>query len=72
MSKNWLMLPQMNTGSHMSTYFTTWKLVCVFCLLSAPDKEAVIKHHDKVNIECEWITEVSMATGNEFLKYGSH
>jgi hypothetical protein len=42
--------------------------VC-FCLLNAPDREAVIKHHDKVNIECEWITEVSMATGNESLKY---
>ena len=56
-------------GLHTSTYSTIWKRGVCFCLLSAPDKEAVIKHHDKVNIECEWITEVSMATGNESLKF---
>jgi hypothetical protein len=34
--------------------------VC-FCLLDAPDHEAVVKHHDKVNIQCEWIVEVNLA-----------
>lgn len=30
----------------------------LFCLLDAPDKEAVNKHHQKLGIHCEWITEV--------------
>ena len=54
--------------THVNLFYNMEAGVC-FCLLNAPDKEAVIKHHDKVNIECEWITEVSMATGNESLKY---
>lgn len=29
-----------------------------FCLLDAPNKEAVIKHHEKHGFKCEWITEV--------------
>jgi len=29
-----------------------------FCILEAPDKEAVIKHHHKAGIKCDWITEV--------------
>jgi len=56
--------------THVNLFYNMEAGVC-FCLLNAPDKEAVIKHHDKVNIECEWITVVSMATGNESLKYGS-
>jgi translation elongation factor EF-Tu-like GTPase len=36
------------------------------CLLEAPDREAVVKHHDKVSIQCEWISEVTMATENQF------
>ncbi|HEU5462469.1 MAG TPA: nickel-binding protein [Nitrososphaeraceae archaeon] len=30
----------------------------LFCLLDAPSKEAVEKHHQKLGIQCEWITEV--------------
>ncbi len=30
----------------------------LFCLLDAPDREAVEKHHDKAGITCDWITEV--------------
>jgi hypothetical protein len=29
-----------------------------FCLLDAPNKEAVEKHHHKAGVKCEWITEV--------------
>jgi uncharacterized protein DUF4242 len=29
-----------------------------FCLLDAPSKEAVEKHHEKHGFKCEWITEV--------------
>ena len=35
-----------------------------FCILDAPDHEAVVKHHAKVNIQCEWIMEVSLAKDN--------
>jgi hypothetical protein len=30
----------------------------VFCLIEAPDKNAVEKHHSKHGIKCEWIVEV--------------
>jgi hypothetical protein len=43
--------------------------VC-FCLLDAPDKDAVEKHHTKANIKCEWITEVNMAKGDFMPKVG--
>jgi hypothetical protein len=32
--------------------------------------EAVIKHHNKVGINCEWITKVTIATGKEFFPPG--
>jgi hypothetical protein len=39
--------------------------VC-FCLLNAPDMDAVQKHHKKVNIQCEWITEVTNIVNEKF------
>ena len=30
----------------------------IWCVLYAPDREAVEKHHAKLGIECEWIQEV--------------
>ena len=30
----------------------------VFCILDAPDKDAVEKSHQKLGIKCEWIMEV--------------
>jgi hypothetical protein len=29
-----------------------------FCLLDAPNKEAIVKHYEKYGFECDWITEV--------------
>jgi hypothetical protein len=29
-----------------------------FCFLDAPNRDAVEKHHEKVNLKCNWITEV--------------
>jgi hypothetical protein len=29
-----------------------------YCLLDAPDKESVEKHHHKAGVKCEWIMEV--------------
>jgi Protein of unknown function (DUF4242) len=30
----------------------------VYCVLDAPSREAVAKHHQHAGIECEWIDEV--------------
>lgn len=30
----------------------------LYCLLDAPNKEAVEKHHQKLGLKCDWITEV--------------
>jgi Protein of unknown function (DUF4242) len=29
-----------------------------FCYLEAPDRDAVEKHHDKLGVKCNWITEI--------------
>jgi hypothetical protein len=29
-----------------------------FCLLEAPSREAVEKHHEKYGVKCTWTTEV--------------
>lgn len=50
---------------HVNLFYNKEASVC-FCLLDAPNREAVVKHHDKVDIQCEWITEVTMATGEQF------
>lgn len=47
--------------SHINLFYNTESRVC-FCLLEAPNKQMVEDHHAKVNIKCEWITEVKMAT----------
>lgn len=51
--------------THVNLFYNKEASVC-FCLLNAPNREAVVKHHDKVDIQCEWITEVTMATGAQF------
>lgn len=30
----------------------------IFCVLNAPNKEAVEKHHSHAGLKCDWITEV--------------
>ena len=30
----------------------------LFCILDAPDRNAVEKHHEKFGIKCDWITEI--------------
>ena len=30
----------------------------LYCILDAPNMEAVEKHHEKFGIKCDWITEV--------------
>ena len=30
----------------------------IYCILDAPNKEAVEKHHDKIGVQCDLIVEV--------------
>ncbi|HEY7569758.1 MAG TPA: nickel-binding protein [Nitrososphaeraceae archaeon] len=30
----------------------------IYCILDAPNKEAVETHHDKIGVKCDWIMEV--------------
>lgn len=46
--------------SHVNLLYNKDSGIC-FCLLEAPNVDAVEKHHAKVNIKCEWITEVALA-----------
>lgn len=34
----------------------------LFCILDAPNKDAVEKHHQKFGMKCNWITEVKTTT----------
>lgn len=45
---------------HVNLLYNKESGVC-FCLLEGPDVDAIEKHHAKVNIKCEWITEVTLA-----------
>jgi hypothetical protein len=45
---------------HVNLLYNKDAKIC-FCLLEGPDIDAIEKHHAKVNIKCEWITEVSLA-----------
>jgi hypothetical protein len=51
--------------SHVNLFYNKESSVC-FCLLHAPDLDAVEKHHKKVNIQCEWITEVTNIVNDAF------
>jgi hypothetical protein len=51
--------------THVNLFYNKESSVC-FCLLNAPDLDAVEKHHKKVNIQCEWITEVTNIVNDAF------
>jgi hypothetical protein len=37
----------------------------MFCLVDAPDKYAVERHHSKFGINCDWITPVKMTSEHD-------
>lgn len=45
---------------HLNLFINIETDIC-YCLLEAPIKEAVQKHHAKINIKCDWITKVKKA-----------
>jgi len=54
--------------THVNLLYNKDVNVC-FCLLDAPDKVAVEKHHNKAGIKCEWITEVSKTATIKVIAY---
>lgn len=42
---------------HLNILYNKVSDLC-FCFLEAPNREAVEKHHEEVNLKCDWITEV--------------
>lgn len=59
--KKMCLLPRDEFGvSHVNLLYNKDANV-TFCLLDAPDKESVEKHHAKANIKCKWIIEVKLA-----------
>jgi len=36
----------------------------MYCILSAPNKEAIKKHHDKLGYKCDFILEVDTTTAD--------
>jgi hypothetical protein len=54
-------LPKDELGvTHINIFYNREADLC-YCLLEAPSKEAVEKHHSKINVKCDWINEVTMA-----------
>jgi hypothetical protein len=42
---------------HLNIFYNMEMGIC-FCLVEAPNREAVAKYHEKSGIKCDWITEV--------------
>ena len=52
-------LPPDEFGVKVLNIFYNMKTDISFCLIDAPNREAVEKHHEKYNFTCDWITEVN-------------
>jgi hypothetical protein len=52
-------LPPDEFGVKVLNIFYNMKTDISFCLIDAPNREAVEKYHEKYNLTCDWITEVN-------------
>ena len=43
--------------THLNILYNKATDLC-FCYLEAPSRKAIEKHHEKVDLKCDWITEV--------------
>jgi hypothetical protein len=53
--------PETNLELKYSIFFMIWTRL-MFCLVDAPDRHAVEKHHSKFGIKCDWITPEKMTS----------
>ena len=44
--------------THINIFFNK-EADLFYCLLEAPNKESIEKHHSKINMKCDWISEVT-------------
>jgi hypothetical protein len=56
------MEPRDEFGVRVLNIFYDMDSGMVFCLVDAPDRFAVEKHHSKFGMKCEWITPVKMTS----------
>ncbi|MFB5600121.1 MAG: nickel-binding protein [Nitrososphaeraceae archaeon] len=45
-------------GVKVERFFYNIEAGMIFCVLNAPNKQAVVKHHEKYNSKCETIYEI--------------
>lgn len=49
-------------GVNVLNIFYDMESGMMFCLLEAPDRAVIDKHHTKLGVQCNWITQVKMTT----------
>lgn len=50
--------PRDKLGVRTVNILYNFEVGTIYCLLDAPNKEAVEKHHDMIGVKCDWIIEV--------------
>lgn len=50
--------PRDELGVKVVNILYNLEAAAIYCILDAPDKEAIKKHHDKIGVKCNWIMEV--------------
>jgi Protein of unknown function (DUF4242) len=48
---------------HINIFYNPAADLC-FCMVGAPDTDAVEKHHAKLGVKCNWITQVKSIAEN--------
>jgi hypothetical protein len=54
-------------GVKVLNTFYDLDLGTILCLVDAPDRYAVERHHSKFGIKCDWITPVRMTAGYDMI-----
>jgi Protein of unknown function (DUF4242) len=52
--------PRDEFGAKVLNIFYDTESGMIFCLIDAPDRLAVERHHSKFGVNCDWITPVKM------------
>jgi uncharacterized protein DUF4242 len=58
--------PRNELGVEVINTFYDLNSGMMFCLVDAPDRYAVERHHSKYGMHCDWITPVKMTAGHDF------
>ena len=58
--------PRNELGGKVLNTFHDLDSGTMFCLVDAPDKYAVERHHSKYGMKCDWITPVKMTARYDY------